>query len=124
MKIIAGANMGLQISRLMVAAMMFGASVAYARVDVNVGIAVAPPVAPVQGAPAPYPGYVWAPGYWQWTGVQYVWVQGRWLPARPGYYWAPERWAVRGGQYYFVPGRWAVRERRGERFEHDHGHRH
>ena len=27
---------------------------------------------------APWPGYVWIPGYQRWSGSAYVWVPGRW----------------------------------------------
>jgi hypothetical protein len=34
---------------------------------------------------APGPGYVWASGYWRWTGADYVWVPGSWIvrPRQP-----------------------------------------
>jgi hypothetical protein len=93
----------LRVAGLMV---VFGAlSVATAHADshfsVHVGIGVGVPVAPVVVAPpvavapapypypayrayygpAPYPGYVWQPGYY----VGYRWVPGAWVPHGHGY---------------------------------------
>jgi hypothetical protein len=74
---------------------------------VNVGISVGPPLPPaVVVAPAPTPGYVWAPGYYAWDGYQYVWVGGRWMAPRRGYAWVPDRWERRGPQWYHVQGHW------------------
>jgi len=81
-----------------------------ARTDVSVGINLGPPPAPVVVAPppAPYPGYVWAPGYWAWDGYRHVWVEGRWLAPRAGYYWVSPHWERRGPNWFFVEGRWAA----------------
>jgi hypothetical protein len=78
-------RMMLRVAGLMV---LFGAlSVATAHADtrfsihVGVGAPAAPPVvvAPRSygyATPAPYPGYVWQPGYY----VGYRWVPGAWVP--------------------------------------------
>src|SRR5580698_4793894 len=50
-----------------------GAAQAGARVFVRVG----PPALIVETRPpAPYPNYVWRPGYHRWVGGQYVWAPG------------------------------------------------
>lgn len=41
---------------------------AFARVNVNFDVEVAPPPPRVEAVLAPRPGYVWAPGYWAWEG--------------------------------------------------------
>jgi hypothetical protein len=68
-----------------------GVGVPVAPVVVAPPVAVAPapypyPAYPAYYAPAPYPGYVWQPGYY----VGYRWVPGAWVPhghvyAGPGY---------------------------------------
>ena len=55
------------------------------------------------------PGWVWAPGYWRWTGRRYVWIAGRWLAPRPGFIYIPAHWERVGGAWLFVPARWARR---------------
>ena len=58
---------------------------------------------------APTAGYVWFPGYWNWTGSGHVWVGGYWGPGRPGYYWAPHAWVRYGGGWRMAPGHWVRR---------------
>jgi hypothetical protein len=71
-----------------------------------IDIQVAPPAPRVVEAPAPRPGYAWAPGYWRWDGHQHVWVDGRWLRERPHQHWVAEHWDEHGGRYHFEPGHW------------------
>lgn len=85
------------------------APAASARVVVGVSVGV-----PLYGPPAPIvetvgyarPGYVWAPGYWNWTGYRYSWVGGYWGPGRYGYHYAPARWDYAGGRWGFHGGYW------------------
>jgi hypothetical protein len=73
-------------------------------------VAPAPPPSGYADAPqyaAPGPNYVWAPGYWWWSGNEYVWVAGDWLPARPGYVYLGPRWARTGYGWEFSAGGWA-----------------
>jgi hypothetical protein len=56
---------------------------------------------------APGPGYVWTPGYWQWTGTDYVWVSGNWVVRpRPSAVYVRGHWERRAGGYVWIPGRW------------------
>lgn len=59
---------------------------------------------------APYPGYFWIGGYWNWAGGRYVWAPGHWAAPRPGYRWVPRHWVQgpRGG-WHAAGGRWARR---------------
>jgi len=91
----------------LLAATLFLAPVSPAHSAVGIDIRIAPPPPRVIVAPPPRPGFVWAPGYWQWDGARHVWVDGRWLPARPGRHWVPEHWVARRDHYRFVPGHWA-----------------
>jgi hypothetical protein len=58
---------------------------------VNIDIDVAPPAPRVEEVPGPRPGWVWAPGYWQWEGHQH---------------WVPDAWVGNGPHYHFVRGHW------------------
>jgi hypothetical protein len=73
---------------------------------VVVDVAVAPPAPRMVVVPPPRAGYVWAPGYWRWSGQRYVWVDGRWVHERRGYRWVPEQWVAVGPRWHFVPGHW------------------
>ena len=75
----------------------------------GVDIVVRPPPARVLVVPASRPGYVWAPGYWRWSGRRYSWVDGVWLRERRGFGWEPAHWEERGGRWHFEPGHWARR---------------
>jgi len=85
------------------------AAPAYAQVRVN--ITVGPPAPQYEAVPSVAPGYVWAPGYWGWSGERYVWIRGRPVVQRQGYRWEPDRWEQRGQYYYRQTGHW----------EHDNG---
>ena len=67
---------------------------------------VAPPAAHDERAPAPRDGYVWAPGYWEWSGSAYSWVSGRFVYAHRGAHWVPDRWDQVGSQWQHVNGHW------------------
>ncbi len=73
---------------------------------VSVDITVAPPAPRVEVVPAPRPGYVWAPGFWEWRGHEHVWVSGHWMAERHGYHWVPDRWEQHGAQWHHYPGHW------------------
>ena len=63
---------------------------------------------PVYAQPvAPGPGYIWAPGYWGWSGDDYYWVPGTWVIApQPGFLWTPGWWGFSTGFYRWHPGYW------------------
>jgi len=73
---------------------------------VNIDIDVAPPAPRVEVVPEARPGWVWAPGYWQWEGHQHVWVGGHWIRERRGYHWVPDAWVGNGPHYHYVRGHW------------------
>jgi hypothetical protein len=71
-------------------------------------VTVGPPVVREEAiGVAPYPGYVWTQGYWNWAGGRYVWVSGRWVAPRVGYRWVPHRWVQTSGGWRMEPGHWA-----------------
>jgi hypothetical protein len=73
---------------------------------ISVDINVAPPAPQVEVVPAARPGYVWAPGFWEWRGGQHVWIAGRWMGERRGYRWEPDVWVQRGPRWHHEPGHW------------------
>ena len=88
---------------LVLAASAFAAP-AYAQISVSINLAPPPPQYEV--VPTIPPGYVWAPGYWGWTGERHVWIRGRPILQREGYRWEPDRWEQRDRTYYRAEGRW------------------
>ena len=100
---------------------------AMAQVSVNIAIGVPPPAPVYEVVPAPRPGYVWAPGYWDWDDHyhKHAWKKGRWERERPGYAYESPRWVQASGGWVLVPGRW---NDRGRHYDHDdydhddHGH--
>lgn len=79
---------------------------ASAHTAVAMYVNVAPPAPVIEYAPAPRPGLVWVPGFWQWRHHRHVWVGGHWERVRPGFYYAPARWVQYGDQWGYFPGRW------------------
>ena len=80
------------------------AAPAYAQISVN--ISLAPPAPQYEVMPTIPSGYIWAPGYWGWSGERHVWVRGRTIAQREGYRWQPDRWDERDHKYYRTAGYW------------------
>jgi len=78
------------------------ASQAQVAFSINVG----PPPPRYEVVPPPRPGYVWAPGYWNWNGHQHVWHNGYWQHERHGYRWAPTHWERHGNNWRMNNGHW------------------
>ncbi len=83
-----------------------GTAAAPAFAQINFNISIAPPAPQFEAVPAIVPGYVWAPGYWAWSGDRHIWVRGRTIVQRVGYRWEPDRWEQRELVYFRHPGRW------------------
>lgn len=73
---------------------------ATARAEVDVILNFGPPAVRHEVVPAPRPGYVWAPGYWDVRGHKHVWRQGHWERVRPGQTWHESRWVQRPNGWY------------------------
>lgn len=80
-------------------------------VSVAIDLGTPPPAPRIEVIPPPRVGYLWAPGYWAWTGHRHEWVTGRWLEARAGYRHYPGRWERRGERWFFEPEHWHPDER-------------
>jgi len=82
--------------------------------NVSLYIGSAPPAPVYERIPAPRHGYVWAPGYWNWTGHRYVWVRGHWERARAGYAWHRPEWRQGDRGWELDRGGWRHGDRDGD----------
>ncbi len=69
-------------------------------------VQVAPPPPRFERVPPPRPGYVWAPGRWEWRHNRHVWVGGSYMRGRPGYAYRAPAWEQRGDRWAMRPGGW------------------
>ncbi|MEO6362661.1 MAG: YXWGXW repeat-containing protein [Caldimonas sp.] len=99
------------IARIASLAILAAASMTLAQQSVaaplNFDIRVGPPASRYEAVPAARPGYVWAPGYWDWRGNRHVWTQGHWVQERRGYVYTQPTWVNHGGRYHLYRGAWA-----------------
>ena len=79
---------------------------ATAQAQVSVSVQFGPPAPVYERVPAPRPGYVWAPGHYEYKRGRYAWSGGRWMTARPGYAYQAPNWVERNGRWYYSQGRW------------------
>jgi len=93
-------------SALLAGALMLAPQAAEARVFISVGFA--PPPIPVYVQPVcPGDGYIWTPGYWQYTDDGYEWTDGQWVLAPySGALWTPGYWGYGGSGYFWNAGYW------------------
>jgi hypothetical protein len=64
--------------------------------------------------PAARAGYIWVPGYWNWSNNRHVWREGIWMRERSGYYYNEPSWTQTNGRWNLNRGGW----KRGDR-DHD-----
>lgn len=91
---------------LAVSVAAFLPSTASAQVGVSVVIGDAPPPPRFESMPVMRPGYVWAPGYWNWDGYRHVWSAGHWESERHGYQYRRAEWIRADGGWRLDPGGW------------------
>lgn len=79
----------------------------------HVSIQFAPPAPRYERMPRHRRGYIWSPGYWQWSNQHHhhVWVSGSYMRAREGYMYYQPSWVQRDGGWYMEPSRWARSDR-------------
>jgi hypothetical protein len=65
-----------------------------------------PPERIVEVEPERRPGYVWARGYWRWTGREYVAMPGHWEVERPGYHYVHPHYEHRNDGWHLNVGVW------------------
>lgn len=89
---------------LIVAAAVLSPGFASAAKDIVVN--TLPPAPRIEHAPPHRDGYVWAPGYWEWTGNFFHWVSGTFVVERRRFRWVADHWEQIGNQWRYVPGQW------------------
>ena len=98
------------IARLASVAILAAASAAFTApaqaVPLRVDIAVGPPAPRGAVIPVPRPGWVWAPGYWDWRRGHHYWVGGTWVRERHGYFYHRPEWVNHGGHWHLNRGGW------------------
>ena len=52
------------------------------------------------------PGFLWARGYYVWSGVRWVWISGHYESIVYGRTWIHAHYLVRGRGYVLVRGHW------------------
>jgi hypothetical protein len=72
----------------------------------DVYVRIAPPAPRHEVVPVVRSGWVWVPGYWNWTGHRYVWVRGHRVHARHGAHWVPHNWVEDHGRWRMDRGHW------------------
>jgi hypothetical protein len=115
------------VSTVIVAALLVAASSAmlapthaYAQVNLNIIIGNPPPPPRYEVVPRPRPGYVWAPGYWNWNGRDHDWRGGHWERAREGQVYYRPQWVQADNGWRFQEGGWRGEQRaRQERYQRD-----
>ena len=70
-----------------------------------------PPPPRMEVVPAARPGWVWAPGHYEWRHGNYVWTRGYWVRERPGYAYVAPAWSSRGDRWVYQAPRWDPRPR-------------
>lgn len=81
-------------------------NVAQAQVGVSITIGTPPPPPRYERMPAPRVGFVWAPGFWDWSGNTHVWVGGRWEQERVGYDYVRPEWRQGSNGWVLDRGGW------------------
>ena len=90
---------------------------AHAQVNLNIVIGNPPPPPRHEAVPRARPGYVWAPGYWNWNGHRHDWRAGHWERARQGQAYYRPQWVQADNGWRLQEGGW--RRDRVERHDRD-----
>lgn len=73
-------------------------------------VQIGPPPPPrYEVVPAARPGWIWAPGHYEWRRGRHVWVSGIWVRERPGYAYVAPVWAQMGERWVYQAPRWDPR---------------
>ncbi len=72
----------------------------------EVYVRVGPPPMREEVVPERRPGYLWAPGHWNYRHGRHVWVRGNWNREREGYHYNHHRWEEREGRWVQRRGGW------------------
>ncbi len=88
---------------------------ASAQAYISVQIGMPPPPPRYEVVPAARPGWVWAPGHYEWLHDNYIWRRGHWVQARSGHVYVPANWRAQGRHWVYQPPRWDARPVRAAR---------
>lgn len=77
-----------------------------AQASTYISVQIGPPPPPLERVPVARPGYVWAPGYYEWRAERYHWRPGHWERARAGQAYVPARWHAVGPRWEYRPAHW------------------
>ncbi len=103
----------------LVAALALSALPAWSALHPRYTTEEAPPAPQDEVAPPHREGYVWAPGYWDYTGHQRMWKEGHWVRERRGYHYEPAHWAQENGRWNLYAENWVHDEDRDRVTSHD-----
>ena len=78
----------------------------FASAGADIVVDTLPPGPRAEHEPPHRDGYVWAPGYWEWTGHFFHWVSGTWVVERRRSHWVADHWDQIGSQWQYVRGHW------------------
>jgi WXXGXW repeat (2 copies) len=76
-----------------------------ASAEVAITTSLSPPPPRIEKV-EPREGFVWAPGYWEWSHRSYHWVTGSYIFERRRHHWVAGQWKQEGGQWHYLRGRW------------------
>ncbi|MEQ6350773.1 YXWGXW repeat-containing protein [Ralstonia pseudosolanacearum] len=79
-------------------------------IGVQIGPTMPPPPPQYEAVPVMPPGYVWAPGYWQWQEGRYMWRPGYRVHERQGYAYRAPRWEQGPNGWMMREGGWDRRD--------------
>ncbi len=103
------------IQRLAIRSLLFSlvllacSQVSFGQIAVGISVGFAPPPIPVYEQPiCPADGWLWTPGYWDYTDDGgYFWVPGTWVePPEVGFLWTPGYWGWGGSAFFWHGGYW------------------
>ena len=98
----------------------FTPTAAHAQVNFNIIIGNPPPPPRYEVVPRPRPGYVWAPGFWNWNGHSHDWRGGHWERSREGQVYYQPQWVQADNGWRLQEGGW--RRGQGDRYERHERH--
>jgi WXXGXW repeat (2 copies) len=78
----------------------------FASAGADIVVDTHPPAPRVEHEPPHRDGYVWALGYWEWTGHFFNWVSGTWVVEHRRSHWVADHWDQIGNQWQYVRGHW------------------
>lgn len=73
-------------------------------------VTIAPPAPIDEPVPPAREGYVWAPGYYDYSQGKHHWNKGHWVQARKGYTYVAPHWVDANGHWNLFAENWVKDE--------------